>query len=108
MFELLGFGDKSERAQKVFALDYCSGAFVTEGVFFSPHSDVYYSPFAARVGGDLDLPPAAADEEASAGGRSEEVKLGVQSQLDERDGLCRMQKSCSVENRRLAIIVSFA
>jgi len=58
MFELLGFGDKSERAQKVFALDYCSGAFVTEGVFSYPHSNVYYSPFAARVGGDLDLPPA--------------------------------------------------
>jgi hypothetical protein len=48
MFELLGFGDKSERAQKVFALDYCSGAFVTEGVFAYPHSDVYYSPFAAH------------------------------------------------------------
>ena len=107
MFELLGFGDKSERAQKVFALDYCSGAFVTEGVFFYPHSDVYYSPFAARVGGDLDLPPGR-QIRRTARGRSEEVKLGVQSQLDERDGLCRMQQSSSVRNRRLAIIVSFA
>lgn len=29
-------GNKSERAQKVFALDYCSGAFVTEGASPGP------------------------------------------------------------------------
>jgi hypothetical protein len=29
-------GNKSERAQKIFALDYCSGAFVTEGAALPP------------------------------------------------------------------------
>ena len=32
----LMLGNKSERAQKVFALDYCSGAFVTEGAASPP------------------------------------------------------------------------
>jgi len=31
MFECLMMGDKSERQQKVFALNYCASAFVTEG-----------------------------------------------------------------------------
>jgi hypothetical protein len=62
-----------------------------------------------RMGGRRSCSAArAADEEASAGCRSDDVKLGVQSQLDERDGLCLMQQICFVENRRLAIIVSFA
>jgi hypothetical protein len=42
----LMMGDKSERAQKVFALDYCASAFVTEG---APSTTPPAVPRACRV-----------------------------------------------------------
>jgi hypothetical protein len=44
----LYMGDKSERAQKVFALDYCASAFVTEGATAPSHNCLLHAriPFA--------------------------------------------------------------
>ena len=51
-FQILGMGDKSERAQKIFALDYCAGAFVTEGEHCSsPPSFGVVSLRASQPGG---------------------------------------------------------
>lgn len=51
-FQILGMGDKSERAQKIFALDYCAGAFVTEGEHCSsPPSFCVASRRASKPGG---------------------------------------------------------
>lgn len=44
-------GNKSERAQKIFALDYCSGAFVTEGASPGPPAPLHQLPHPAAVAG---------------------------------------------------------